>query len=267
MNEAAVRRPALKYFGGKWQIAPWIIERLPAHTCYVEPFCGAASVLLRKEPARVEVINDRSGDVVNFFRVLRDQADEIIGRLEVTPYAADEYAVSYETSDDPVEGARRFFVRCWQGFNGSADTKAARGFRRYHGRNIAGEFCGAVENLLAVAARLRSVTIENIDWAVAIDKYDRPGTLFYVDPPYLMRTRSEGRYDKGYGRFEIDAATHVAILDRLNRCSAAVALSGYADPLYDLRLAGWERHERIVKGLQNGARTEVLWVRSPHFKA
>lgn len=260
MRTVPVERPALKYFGGKWSMAPWIIERLPGHRCYVEPFCGAASVLLRKEPSKVEVLNDRNGDVVRFFRVLRERSDELVRALELTPNAADELKDAFAPAENEVEAVRRFFVQSWQAFNGGIST-AGRGFRRFHGRSIASEWCGAVDNLYSVASRLRAVTIENLDWSVIVDKYDRRGTCFYVDPPYLMRTRSESRASKGYGSFEIESSEHIAILDRLNRCKASVALSGYADPVYDLRLAGWARHERVVKGLQSGMRTEVLWVK------
>lgn len=256
-----VTRPALRYFGGKWAIAPWIVERLPAHKVYVEPFCGAASVLLRKEASYAEVLNDRSGDVVGFFRVLREQTGALVAALECTPNASDEYAACAEASDEPVERARRFFVRSWQGFNGAGGGSGARGFRRCAYQDMGGQFAGAVDNLRAVASRLRSVTIENLDWSVVLAKYDRPATLFYVDPPYLHRTRAESRRDKGYGDHELDTARHMELLDALNRTRGSVALSGYADPLYDLRLVGWERHEREVKALQNGGRTEVLWVR------
>lgn len=256
-----VTRPALRYFGGKWALAPWIVPLLPPHTTYVEPFCGAASILLRKEASTVEVLNDRAAEVVNFFRILREQPDALIGTLELTPYAEDEFQAAEEPCDDPLERARRFFVRSWQGFGGASTNANFRGLRRCAYRDIAGQCAGAVDNLTNVAARLRGVTIENVDWFVAVAKYDRRGTLFYVDPPYLMRTRSETRPSKGYGENEITAAEHMRILDTLCAAKGSVVISGYADPLYDLRLGGWERHERGTKGIQNHGRTEVIWIR------
>tara|TARA_R100001086_G_scaffold248247_1_gene184650 strand:+ start:3763 stop:4563 length:801 start_codon:yes stop_codon:yes gene_type:complete len=262
MAELSVRRPALKYFGGKWSLAKWVIGHLPEHRLYVEPFCGAASVLLRKPASKVEVINDVSSDVVNFFRVARESGGRLLEDLRLTPYAEDEFRACVEASDDPVERARRFFVRSWQGFSGGSCPRSHRGFRRYHGRSIAGEFKGAVENVAALTERLRAVTIENLDWSVVLEKYDRLDAVFYVDPPYLQRVRAEGRYDKGYGVHEMaDGESHMRLIDRLEGLRGAVVLSGYADPMYDLRLAGWERQEKRVSGLQNRGRTEVLWIK------
>ena len=261
---AEVNRPALRYFGGKWSAAPWIISQFPPHTTYVEPFAGAASVLLRRSaPAPIEILNDRARHIVTFFRVLRERPNELIELLEITPFAADEHEAAMAPTDDDVELARRFFVRAWSGFGGAPSVTARRGFRRCAYRSLAGEFTGAVENLYAVAARLRNVTIENRDWSEVVEKYDSPATLFYVDPPYLMRVRSEGRHDKGYGENEIDYAEHVKLLEQLSRCRGQIVLSGYADPLYEDACSGpeWSRHEKTVKGLQNGERTEVLWVR------
>ena len=258
-----VERPALRYFGGKWMLAPWILEHVTPHVTYVEPFAGAASVLLRKEASEVEVLNDRSGHVVNFFRVLRDDTARLVTALELTPYASDEFHACGPLTDDAVENARRFFVRSWMGFGGGTrPTGTGRGFRRCAYRDLGGQFVAAVENLLAIAARLRSVIIENVDWSVVVEKYDSPETVFYVDPPYLHRTRgAEGRCDKGYGEFEIGPETHVALIDRLERIKGAVVISGYPDPLYDLRLAGWRRVERSVSTVQNRERAEVLWTR------
>lgn len=257
-----VDRPSARYFGGKWGAAPWIISKLPPHRTYVEPFAGAGSVLLRRsQPSRVEVLNDRARHVVTFFRVLRERAADLVELLELTPFAADEHDAALEPTDDEVELARRFFVRAWMGFGGAPSVTARRGFRRCAYRSLAGEFTGAIDNLYKVAARLRNVAIENLDWADCVDKYDGPETLFYVDPPYLMRVRAEGRYDKGYGENEIDLDEHVKLLARLCECAGQVIVSGYADPLYEDCLAGWERHEKVVKGLQNGERTEVLWIR------
>lgn len=257
-----VTRPALRYFGGKWLLAPWVIGTMPPHKTYVEPFAGAASVLLRKAPVEVEAINDRSGHVVNFFRVVRERPDDLVRQLELTPYAIDEFEACATLTGDPVEDARRYFVRSWMGFGGGTrPSGTGRGFRRCAYRDLGGQFVGAVENLLAVADRLRAVIIENADWSVAVDKYDGPDTCFYVDPPYLHRTRAEGRHDRGYGEYEMATETHIALLDKLNSVTGAVVLSGYPDPAYDLRLAGWTRHERATTTVQNNDRTEVLWVR------
>lgn len=257
-----VKRPSLRYFGGKWLCAPWIIERLPDHRTYVEAFCGGASVLLRKPRSYAEVINDSSGAVVNFFRVLRDHGEELHRLLTLTPYAADEFAACREPADDPVERARRFFVRSWFGFGGASAVKSFRGFRRCAQRDIAGQAAGAVDALPVVTERLRRVTVENLDWRQVVAKYRRKDTLLYVDPPYLFRVRGETRPSKAYGEHDMGCgADHLELLEVLNDFPGPVALSGYEDPMYELRLAGWGRHERKVSGPQNGGRVEVLWVK------
>src|SRR5262245_58814798 len=111
----APRRPVLRYHGGKWRLAPWIIEHFPEHRIYVEPYGGGASVLLRKSRAFAEVYNDLDGDVVNVFRVLRDRASAaaLIRAIELTPWARDEFRLSYRPASDPVERARRTIARAF----------------------------------------------------------------------------------------------------------------------------------------------------------
>lgn len=123
------QRPILRYHGGKWLLAPWIIQHLAPHHTYIEPFGGAASVLLRKARSYAEVYNDLDGDVVNLFRVARDRGEELRQALALTPFAREEFEASYAETSDPLERARRMVVRSFQGF-GSA---AASGERRTHG--------------------------------------------------------------------------------------------------------------------------------------
>ena len=127
-------RPALRYFGGKWRLAPWIIEHFPPHGCYVEPFCGAASVFLRKAPAEFEVINDVDGDVVNFFQVLRDETDSLIHAVFVTPYSRAEYKLAWEPAEDSLERARRYYVRNQQGWSGGKSSRPSA-WRYQHSNN------------------------------------------------------------------------------------------------------------------------------------
>lgn len=113
-----IRRPALRYYGGKWRLAPWIISHFPKHVNYVEPCGGAASVLLQKPRSQLETYNDLDGNVVNFFRVLRDRPDELIRKIRLTPWAREEYELSKNPVPDPVENARRFFVCGWMSISG-----------------------------------------------------------------------------------------------------------------------------------------------------
>ena len=123
----APTRTALRYYGGKWNLAPWIIKHFPPHINYIEPCGGAASVLLRKPRSTIETYNDLDGNVVNFFRVLRDNPDELIRKIQLTPYAREEYNLSRVPCDDPIERARRFYWGCHMSIVGMAFSKS--GFR------------------------------------------------------------------------------------------------------------------------------------------
>ncbi len=117
-------RPALRYYGGKWRIAPWIISHMPAHRAYLEPCMGAASVFAQKCPVDVETLNDANGRVTNFFLQLRDNTDELVRRVSLTPWAEDEFKACWEPTADPVEDARRFYVTSWQSVHGVGSSRS-----------------------------------------------------------------------------------------------------------------------------------------------
>lgn len=106
-----VTRPLLRYFGAKWRLASWIISHFPDHQLYCEPFGGSAGVLLRKPISSFEVYNDLDGDVVNFFRCLRDHPKELQRLIDLTPYSREEYEAAFQSrGGEPLERARRYFV-------------------------------------------------------------------------------------------------------------------------------------------------------------
>jgi DNA adenine methylase len=191
--EVKVERPLLRYYGGKWRLATWIIARFPPHECYVEPYGGAGSVLVRKEPSRFEVYNDLCGDVVTFFRVLRTRPRELLRALRYTPYAREEFDLSYETSGDDVERARRFFVMAWQGYGGPRKERLT-GWkiqkRSWHsGRADQLTEWQQAKEVCRAARRFGNVQIEQDDALRIIRRFDTPRTLFYCDPPYTPRIR------------------------------------------------------------------------------
>ena len=191
-------RPALRYHGSKWQLVGWILENMPPNyrkMHYVDVCGGGAAVLLRKPPSKLETYNDIDGEAVNFFQVVRDSADLLIPRLQLTPYSRAEYDGSFHPSenDDPIERARRFFVRCWQSRNGATDErrKGWKYQKRPAGRHTppSADFAGAVVNLYAVAQRLLHVHFEQLDVLDIIRIYDSADTIFYYDPPYSPKNR------------------------------------------------------------------------------
>ena len=126
-----IERPALRYHGGKFRLATWLMKMFPTHQTYVEPFGGGAGVLLRKPRSHLEVYNDLDGDVVTFFRVLQDTAlrDRLAERLAFTPFARAEFDRAYEPTVDPLERAARVAVRSWMGYGSAGAAKSTTGFR------------------------------------------------------------------------------------------------------------------------------------------
>lgn len=261
-------RPVLRWHGGKWLLAPWIMSFFPQHRTYAEPFGGAASVLLRKRRVGAEVYNDLDGTVVNLFRVLRDptSAAELAQRLRLTPYARSEFEFSYGDPVDPVDEAHRTIIRSFMGFSTDAVTRTCRtGFRAALSGNAfpAREWSDYYEQISIFTERLSGVLIEQTDAAKLIKRCDAADTLFFVDPPYVLATRSamaNGRASVHGYRHELTDDDHLALLEQLRGVAGMVVLSGYPHRIYEENLAGWDRHER--EALADGARprTEVVWL-------
>lgn len=259
-------RPVLRYHGGKWKLAPWIIEHFPEHRVYVEPFGGGGSVLMRKARCYAEVYNDAWDTVVNVFRVLRDpgHANRLREAIALTPYSRTEFLSSYDEHADPVERARYTILRSFAGF-GSASTngKYATGFRANSNRSgttPAHDWVNYPDQIPSFVERLRGVVIENKDALEVIEQHDTAKTLFYVDPPYPHVTRNMRRGNAAYAR-ELSDTDHRSLAERLHAVTGMVVLSGYGCELYDRELySNWTRYER--EHLADGARkrTEVLWL-------
>lgn len=254
-----VARPLLRWHGGKWMLAPWVIQHFPPHRVYVEPFGGAASVLLRKPRSYAEVYNDLDDDAVTLFRVLRsERANELIEALRLTPFARSEFMQAYESADDDVERARRLVIRSFQGFGSNACHRLS-GFRANSNRSgttPAHDWANHADALPAIVERLRGVAIETRDAQAVMAAHDGAQTLHYVDPPYLPETRDAG----GDYAHEMTLADHEKLLAFLRTMTGAVVLSGYPSALYDDALAGWTRIERRALADGARARTEVLWI-------
>jgi DNA adenine methylase len=260
----APRRSVLRYFGGKWSLAPWVLQHLPqAHRIYVEPFGGAASILMRKPRSKVEVYNDLDEEIVGIFQVLQCpvQCQALVRRLKRTPYSRGEFERAFIRTDDPVVRAQRAIVRAYQSMHHSALFNPKKttfaDARHLSGSAKSREWASYPRSLVAVHRRLQGVVIERRDALEVIRVQDSPETLFYVDPPYVPAARSSAGY-----RHELDTAQHQALLGALKSVRGMVVLSGYPSPLYDSELVGWLRVEREHNAMAIKAqpRTEVLWI-------
>lgn len=263
----APSRPALRYHGAKWNLAPWVIRHFPAHELYCEAYGGSGAVLLRKDRSLLEVYNDLDEEVVNFFRVMRDDPDRLIRGIEMTPFAKAEWELSYQPAEDPVEAARRFYVRAYMSIAGPT-AQWSTGWRRQKkfSRGTGGESKMTpapisfmrTEHLYTVANRFRGVQIERDDAIAVIERYDTPETLFYCDPPYVCETRGHWK-DKAYTH-EMDDDDHRELGNVLHQVEGMVVLSGYRCDLYDEAFADWQRFDRSARVNGPGSATESLWL-------
>lgn len=266
--EAKVTRPVLRYHGGKWLLAPWLIEHFPEHQVYVELFGGAASVLLRKPRSKSEVYCEIDPDVVNLFQVLRDPGNcaELCRQLELTPFSREDFQVAYEEYDwdHNIERARKLVVRSFFGFGSSGNRAYITGFRassKQSNRAHAMDWANVPEALHAVVERLKGVTIENRSAFQVIKQQDSAETLFYADPPYPHFTRSS--HCKNQYAFEMDTNDHRQLALVLNQIKGKAIVSGYPNELYEEFYRGWRRVEREHSKAGQVGRvpsTEVLWM-------
>ena len=272
-------RSPIVWLGGKGRLAERITPLLPRpdrHLCYVEPFAGGASILFSRRPAGIEVINDANGEVVNFFKTLRDHGDALREYLRNTPYSRQVFeewrSVDPETLPSLDRAARLFYLsRSSFMVNGaSGDRKPSWAYARIDDNRARSVMNMVEDELLAVRDRLRQVYIEHNDALDVIRRFDAPTTVFYCDPPYHPDTRSDS------GGYADELEDHDELLDTLMDAQGMVALSGYPHPDYDrLEDAGWKRHDfalecatgrtresrdsRVAGGIDT-QRTECVWI-------
>jgi len=256
----------MPYFGGKATLAPAIAGLLPAHEHYVEPYGGSLAVLLAKRPVAMETLNDLDGDLMLFWRILRDQPDELERLATLTPHSRAEHAAAYDLeAPSELERARRVWVQLTQG---RAGMRVRTGWR--HCVDPAGLSSGMprylrgyVQRIGPAVARLAEVSLECLPALDLVAKYGaQPDVLLYVDPPYLGETRQSG----GYVHEMRGEAEHRELLAALLEARSAVVLSGYASRLYDQTLLGWDRHTMAAgtgQSGERGSRVEVLWSNRP----
>jgi DNA adenine methylase len=265
--------PPFAYFGGKIRAAEKIVPLLPPHGHYVEPFAGSLAVLLAKPQSRMETVNDLDGNLMLFWRMLRDRPEDLALAMALTPHSRAEHQDAYrldEIDGDDLERARKVWVMLSQGRGG---TMRRTGWRFY--RNPGASTYAMPDYLEAYARRVPScadriarVSLECRDALDVIADYGQhPDVLLYVDPPYLGTTRAAN-----YAHEMLTEDAHRALAEALRAARAAVVLSGYASPLYEDLYPDWHRAEfaawtgngiRDGRTRVDGERTEVLWANRP----
>jgi DNA adenine methylase len=262
------RRIVFGWYGGKFSHLDWLLPLLPDCHHYCEPFAGSGAVLINRKPSSVETYNDIDGEVVNFFRMLRDKHEELVRSIALTPFSREEYHLAISGSTEgisDVERARRFYIKARQTRTGLAQTASLGRWANCKETSRAGmsgvvsRWLGGVDGLDEIAQRLIRVQIENRPATDIMKLYDSPNTLFYCDPPYLHATRGDS---KAYG-FEMDETQHKEFAEIASGCRGKVAVSGYDHPFMDelfepgrwFKILGPEKTNHATKG----TRQEVLW--------
>lgn len=266
-------RPPFAYYGGKTTLAERIVDLLPAHSHYVEPFAGSLAVLLAKPRSEMETVNDIDGDLMTFWRVLREHPEDLTRVCALTPHSRAEHQAAYDldASGDDLERARRVWVLLTQGRGGTLRRTGWRFYCDPAGSTYSfPQYLEAyVDRMRPAAERLSRVSLECRDALEVVADYGKhPNVLLYVDPPYLAATRNSTNY-----RHEMAGEDqHQALAEALRSCQASVVLSGYHSPLYDDLYANWHRMEmsswtgngiRDGRTKTDGDRTEVLWSNRP----
>ncbi|EPG5098682.1 DNA adenine methylase [Acinetobacter baumannii] len=263
-----MNHPLIRYHSGKFRLAPWVLSHFPSHTCYTEAFGGAAGVLLQKPRPYAEVYNDLDGEIVNLFRVLRNEEhrNKLIEQLVFTPYSRDDFQEAWEPCDDSIEKARRLIIRAQMGFGSAGASKGITGFRidtkRAYGTAQA-LWVTYPNHLAIVGQRLSGVLIENRPAIQVLRDHDDLETLHYVDPPYVHDTRYSGAKTGRVYRHEMSDQDHEELLKVLLELEGKVIVSGYPSEIYNDYLAKWKRVDtsaRISSGRGTDVRTECLWI-------
>ena len=251
----------LRYPGSKWRIADFIISHFPAHHSYLEPFFGSGAVLFNKSASNIETINDLSGDVINLFRVIREEPEELARKITLTPYSRAEYEAAWMGNpEDKIGKARDFLIKSWQGHGFRSNEKTG-----WKNDVIGRERSYAVrcwnnlpDYIVQAAKRLKQVQIEQMDAMEIIKRFNHPGVLIYADPPYLLSTRST-RNKEQYDHEMISEEEHLRLLETLLQHKGYVIISGYDNELYNKTLKGWSKANGKSNTDGGEYRTETIW--------
>lgn len=252
-------KTVLKYPGAKNRLAEWVCGYIPSHSVYLEPYFGSGAIFFNKTPSKIETVNDLDKNVVNYFKVLRDKHEELIQKLRLTPFSRDEYYDAFNNCDEnetDVERARKFIVRCWQGFGCS--NLYRNGFRSSQqsiSPETTKEWLDIPERLIKANQRLLHAQIENLPAVELLKRYDTKDVFIYCDPPYLLGTRKKYLY-----KHEMSDKEHEELLKILRFHQGKVLLSGYDSDMYNDYLNGWNKVQKKTQVEAGIIRTETLWM-------
>ena len=252
-------RAVMKYPGSKWSIANWIIDFFPEHHSYLDAFFGSGAILFNKPRSNIETVNDLDGNVVNLFEWIKKDPERLAHEIYFTPYARQIYDDVFKAvPEDSLGKAVNFYIRLNMGHGFRTNGEKVGWKNDVQGREkayAAQDWVRLPEKILQAAERLRGVQIENRPAVELIQRFNYPNVLIYADPPYVLETRHGKQY-----RCEMSDSDHNDLLDVLLVHKGPVLLSGYDNQLYNDRLSGWHREERVSYSQVCSQKKEVLWM-------
>ena len=270
MSGNASKLIAFNYFGGKFTWLSELYKYIPEHESFIELFCGSMAFTLNKKPSKMDTANDLDGNVYNFFKVLREDPEELFRMLYLSPVSRDEYNSCFPINEigiSSLERARRFFVRCRMSFQGSG-LKEHTGFNACKNTSEKGvsknvsKFLSSVEKLPEVVNRLKEIQIENKDYRNILSRYSGPEYFIYVDPPYELRTR---KYKKWYDH-EFSDEDHIELADKLKSSGSKIMISHSKSDFYSELYSDWNFIELPLRGhsMKKGKKqSECIWINYP----
>ena len=271
MSGDTKKKIAFNYLGSKFTIVNQLISLFPEHYHFVDLFCGSLVVTLNKPQSKIETANDINGNIINFFKVLRDQPDELIRQLELTPYSREEFNKSWHMEGcDDLEKARRYYVRLRQSFNGYGAQKQNKGWslsvkisRCNTGEGVS-KFNRGINKLNAIISRLKNIQFDNRDFRNIIPTIDYEQAFFYCDPPYPRESR--GSYFDYM--FEFTDQDHEDLAELLNNIKGKAMISGYECPIMNKLYKGWYTQKFSIKynNIRNQRVQEIVWMNYDPYK-
>ena len=248
----------LRYPGSKWNLADRIIELLPEHKTYLEPYFGSGAVLFTKQPSAIETINDLNDDVVNLFQVIQQEPEALAEKIFLTPYSRKVFDKAWEIRpENEIDKALHFIIRSVMshGFRPTIKTGWKNDVNGREKAYAVKHWNDLPEVIQEMTLRLKQVQIECQPAIKLIERYSREDVSMYIDPPYVLSTRTRKQYS-----VEMDDRDHEELLEMLNQSKANILLSGYGSDLYNKRLTNWEKVEFSATAEKGLPRTEVLWM-------
>jgi len=260
-------RQVLKYPGSKWNIASQLATLIPEHHSYLEPFFGSGALLFTKSHSDIETVNDIDSDITNLFKCIQEDAERLAKIVATTPFSREIYDVQFEILNnnvyaEPYERAASFLIKCWQGHGFRTNGYKVGWKNDVQGR----ESMYALWNwyrlpvwIMEISERLRKVQVENKPAMEVIDRFNYESVFMYLDPPYILGTRSGKQY-----KYEMTDSEHEDMLKLVLKSKAKIMISGYESDMYNNYLSGWHKEYFQSCAEHHGTRREVVWMNYEH---